>query len=483
MDTAIGTWLDTVDYTIDFPGEPLVQVGIPKESPFHRALRIEGLSNYTAFYGDQQQYGGGAHGLIASLAETEMLLLKDGADDVAAVWRQRLGRSKTDDERIAAILLRESEYNWEPGRRLGIEDGLSGRHWVTRSEVPNMIALTPVSAALYLAAIGLSTKPVPLCFARALLNPRFAFPSNLAELTSLKAGPETTLHTLWVDDQHRLVILDKPVSFGYERRPRSDGESRPVHVLSDGWRLRSTPIFTGCPIEPAESNNGGSDPWPYDHDGARLVHLHPKPPTETTKATIPVVELADIVPDLVSLFNDIRANPAKLLDADERERLWAEKRRDVSAVARRIVETALREFTPWPYPFKGRTEAEQRLPTKESEKAVVALFDRLLHAPGPLRPTDLTAYFISLITRRRAEFTAWPEECAGVWGFKIKTGDHNWIDGRIWHEPDVEDNPADPVEFTKEDTRIEAGRYRDRFRHRVELRTGSLRCHIERVDN
>jgi hypothetical protein len=476
MTVAAGTWLQTVDFSIDFPGESLVRVGIVKESPFRRALRIDDLSQCSAFYGAQQHgYHGGARALIGWLAESEKVLVNEGPEAVAKIWRAELGPTQDEKQSVAPISIRKYEQG---GYNYGRSDG----HWSNRGDVPNMIGLTPVSAGLYLAAIGLSDQPVPISFARALLEPRYEFPANLAELCSQKAPTESMLHTLWIDGDHRLVILEKPVRVGYDGRAVTDGKTEPVHVLSEGWRLLHTPIFLGYPADKIEGTGRESQPWQFDHDGPRLVRLHSDERRPAPEAAIPVVELSEIVPDLVALFNDVRADPAKMLELEHREKTWTERRAAVSPVARRIVETALREFSPWPFPFRRRTDAELRLRTQESSDAVIALFDRLLDAPGPLRPTDLTAYFFSLITKRRAEFAAWPEDFVGVWGFKIKTGDHNWINGRIWHEPGEKDDPADPVEFEASAAQIETTRYRDRYRHRVHLWTGSLCCYIERDD-
>lgn len=488
MDTITGSWLDTVDYSVDFPGEPLVQVGFPRKSPVQEALRIDDIDRLTPFYGDKQfgqyvhgghEYGcynGGAGQVVRMLRTAEQTLFEHGPTEAGRWVREAMGEPKVASQLFAPLTLREYvPRRWDSPTS-------SQAYWTSRGQVPNMVGLTPAAAALYLAAIGVSDRPVPLSFARGLLDPHFKFPDSLVKLISIKAEPQTHLHSLVADERHQLVIRSGLTFSDYLGKRYELGDNEPAVVVSRGWRARGASLFLGYPVEATVSEKSKGTPWPYEHDGARLVHLHHEPRSEAIKAAIPVIELTEIVPELAELFDEVCANPAELLDPSQRERAWSSKQEGASPVARRIVESALQEFIPWPYPFKLRTDADLRLRPRESADAVTALFDRLLDAPGPMRPTDLTAYFISLITKRRAEFAAWPEECLGVWGFKIKTGDHNWINGRIWHEPGETDNPSDPVEFEANAIRIESSRYRERHRHCVYLQTGSLRCYVERDD-
>lgn len=479
MEVATGGWLGTVDYSVAYPNHPLVPVGIVEASPFAAALRIPGLGQLTLFIGDEQHgyYGGGAYQVVQTLAGIEDTLLQSGPEAADAAWYKALGRPKGEGEAPSL-----SVRKYESGNGYS-SYGRSEGYWSRVATLPSLAGLSSVSAALYLAAIGKTKLPVPVGFARALLDPAFSWPHPLNKLSELSAPNEVRLNGLRVDKEHRLVFGGHDEShegFGYRRDATVPEQAE---VVSEGWRRRDAALFPGYPVEVVERDSvHHRQHWEFDHDGARLVRLHASPRGESPTPQIPVVELREVMPDVVMLANDVRANPAKMLNTADRAKHWAETRAGISPVAMRIVETAMTLFTPWPYPFRVRTQQEQQLRVRESNEKVVALFDRLLDAPLTHQPTDLTAYFLSLIDKRRAEFAAWPEVFANVWGFKIKTGDHNWINGRIWNEPGEQDVPTDPMSFKTSAARLEQTRYRDRYRHRVHLRTGNLRCYIERDD-
>lgn len=512
MTVAVGNWLDTVDFSTDFPNEPLVPVAIHQEDPFQfltanrealdqigsrspKSVREKiSARNEAEKLVNQCRVFHGEHASGVSFLELRAIgriLLESGPEAAESAWRSLFPHVGAAGQEREVTLRCEERYTVResafPGHRWASahEYHVEKSGWTVLSRVPNFTGITPVAAALYLAAIGKTDRPVPMSFARALLDPAFAFPDRLSELKNIRAQPISVLHSLAAIEDFRLVCIDQELFYDEHGRPHLGGlgnEYKVQAVVSQGWRRRNFPIFLGYPAQNVNLEFRKLAKALFDHDGTRLVRLDATPAGELPASVLPIVELSEIIPDITTLADAVRANPKDLLDAATRAKHWAEKYPSISGVAKRIVEAVLLEFVPWPHPFRRRTEAEQRLRPQESYDAVVALFDRLLDAPGPIRPADLTAYFYSLITKRRAEFSAWPEELAGVWGFKIKTGDHNWIEGRIWHEPNGTDNPSDPVECDESASLIEQGRHRSRYRHRVSLKTGTLRCYIQRDD-
>lgn len=445
-------WIDDVDFEQGFPGEPLVPVGLPHPSPYDGDFRIDYCRAKLADR-DIPYYG--------TLLASDKLLLESGPSGVEKPWRSALG-SQTGADGAPLMAYRPSS---------------SYRDRLECNRLPTMVGVTPVAGALYLAAIGKTDKRVPLRFARALLNPKFSWPEAISALPAIEPPPlETFLSTLWVDAEHRLTIYDQPVASGYGGH-LTLGE--PVYVLSEGWRRRGQAIFLGRDADD-EPESAVAPDTEFDYDGEALVRLRPRTDGSAPNAVGPIKELSEYHAELGAMFNEIRAD-VRLLDRDARDRHWPD-RPATSSLCRRIVESALRWFTPRPHHFRKRTGTEVRPRSIECDSAVVALFDRLLDAPAPLRPTDLVVYFFSLIRKPRRDWQPWAEELAGVWGFKIKTGDHNWIEGRIWHEPDRSDDPADPVEFTADRQVIGSRGHRDLYRHSARIRTGSLRCSIWRDD-
>ncbi len=480
MTIATGSWLDTIDFSLVYPSDPLVPVAIYKRSPLWSAQTKDAM-DIDLFFGEERcaTSGMNGHHILGALESTEKTLLNSGPEAAQRLWREILGPPAKDDQDNAPITLRAYVYG---GYNSYGSPGHSQGHWSVRAQIPTMLGISPLSAALYLSAIGRTDRPVPLSFARALLDPRFAFPMQLSDLSNLTAPKLVFLAGLHVDDQHRLVFGghgERPSQFG--SRPPSASVEGEV-ILSEGWRRCDTPLFSGYPVSELDTKIEACRGWAMDHDGSRLVRLDTCTPREVPNCSIPIAEISDVLPDVASLANDVRARPSEMLDPTVRNAHWAASRPNVSGVARRIIEAVLLEFKPWPSPFRMRKESERLLRPRESEEMVVALFDRLLDAPFNTQPTDLTAYFLSLITKRRAEFAAWPEELADVWGFKIKTGDHNWINGRIWHEPGQIDNSSAPIACSASAEIIQPHHFRNRYRHRVLITTGSLRCFIERDD-
>jgi hypothetical protein len=203
---------------------------------------------------------------------------------------------------------------------------------------------------------------------------------------------------------------------------------------------------------------------------------------EPLQTTLPVVELDALASEIAELLDVVNRAPVNAADSSVFDARWNEVGLAGRMAAKRIIGSILQRFAPWPFPFRRRTEAETRLRSRDSIDETLRLFERLLDAPGLREPTDLGAYFISLITRQRAEFHAWADDVFGVWAFKIKTGDHNWIEGRIWHEPGEQDDPSDPLVAVSGKESAYSSGHRSRYRYTEFLRSGSLRCYIERED-
>lgn len=531
MTAAPGSWLDDVDYSVDFPGEPLVPIGVIRKSPYHAAREsIPNLMDCVAFLDEHrleyppeavwyQVYVDGQwinvnetvlaehpeyktvpewrwqkksdrnrlEWVFSQLLRVEGHLVADGPELAAMDWARIIGKDLIEQVPMGRLSVRMRESG------NGFDRSSTGE-WRTVCVLPSMQGLTPVSAALYLSLTGQVSKPVPISFARATLSPEWKFPSCLNELSTQKTEAELHLPTLGVDEKRRLVITEK----SKHRRYHSSGHEteRPLdtnHVLADGWMRRGGVIFHGCPaITSAAIQHGETPSMPlaeYEHDGDRLIRLAPpdarsliRAKSEPPQPNLPVVELSEIVSEINAVLTQVSANPEEVLDYENPDRIWRGEKPKMRLATSRIVEAALREFTPWPHPFKLRTEKQMRLRPHESRAEVEALFDRILDAPGPIKPSDLTAYFFSLITKRRAEFSAWPEEFVGVWGFKIKTGDHNWIEGKIWRWPDEDDEPDEPVDCDEYRIPLEANRYRKRYREITRVFAGNVCCYIERDD-
>lgn len=331
--------------------------------------------------------------------------------------------------------------------------------------MPSVVGMTPVDAALYLSAIGRVDMPVPLRFARALLDPDFRFPKRLADIASVDAVDAVRLRGVTVNEQHQLEYHKQPA----DPDARSHGFARSASplIIGDGWRSAAKPVFEArdhgkIDVEPFAS-------WSIDHDVSRLVRLHAPNYDDDSRYELPVVEVEDIMPEVSAVLRQISENPAVMLKDDERQAVWRRSQPYGLDTVHRIVEGILREYVPWPFPFRLRTRSELLLSRQEIAQQVAALFHQLLQAPQPTRPSNLVCYFLSLIDRGRADFTAWSENLHDVWGFKMKTGDHDWIEGQIWVEPGLSNEPTDQIQ----EVELPGGSF-----GAIRLEMGNLRCYI-----
>jgi len=120
----------------------------------------------------------------------------------------------------------------------------------------------------------------------------------------------------------------------------------------------------------------------------------------------------------------------------------------------------LHGHSPWPFPYRERTDAEKKLNIHQQKDEVVALWDKLIEVPLNIEPPGLSTHFLGLVTQRRAYWTPFATELSGVWGFKIRTGDHAWLAGRVWTDPTIEPTTDPQIVFKSNGQLIEAGAIR-----------------------
>ncbi|QQS08306.1 MAG: hypothetical protein IPK69_09915 [Phycisphaerales bacterium] len=236
---------------------------------------------------------------------------------------------------------------------------------------------------------------------------------------------------------------------GRESRERSSSGME----ICDGHRI----IWTGSRRDMPTDSPIGQEVYYFDSPNTRFRGLVRRQ-VSCTYDGLEIVGLTEVANELIELLAEVHASPRVMLDAHLRRRVWKDKPIASPGLCG-IVAGVLQRFTPWPYPFAMRTAAERQLNTHEVQDAVVRLFDRLMDAPPITRPPDYAGQFLALVAQRRAPLTTWQEELSGVWAFKIRLGYHDWIEGKIWMEPGVQDDRHAALTF-HDHNRLSAGALR-----------------------
>lgn len=442
-------WLTDAPVTDRSPGEPLVPSGVRYASPFALASELDRELQLSVMLGNRHlsrrvtspwdRSGALAMDPKSFLLRLDDVLLKEGPVVAQAQWTSVFGGPSNVSDEIGRV--RVSIGRWTP----------SGTEKI--AELPNVIGMTPADARVYLTTIGKLEGPLPISVARALLAPRFSFGTSLAGLAEHRAHASLACSLIGLNDAHQLEL-------------RGEEPNAQRIVLASGWRSRQADVFAGYPNEDRYSHGHAECDanWPLDHDGSRLVRTG-SPGSRATSddaadedyLLLPVVPLAEIADDVSRLLNEVAASPATMLQADVRSQMWRTRHSDVSPVAVRLVEGVLQQYVPWPFPFKLRRAGEQQVSQETTWNAVVRAFKRLLVASIDTEPPDVAAHFLALIGQGRAPLSVWPIPLEGVWGFKIRTGDHEWLKGTLWMEPDVVDNLSAALVFKESGKRIECG--------------------------
>lgn len=436
MTIAERTWLDDVRWTETYPDEPLVPAPIRFQSPYELvaplgkqfgvSAKLDDAELLTRWSGYDPQPSDAAIAGATLLSQLDDVILNEGPDGAAERWRRAFGGTGDAAASIERVVVSVRKSRWEN----------------SHASVPSVIGMTAQDACAYLVAIGKLEQNIPISVARSFLHRSSRSSGSLAGLALSRAHLALRSNAIDIDDEHRLVL-----------RAGVDQEERVV--LSVGWRSKSKDIFEGYPnAERYAPHDERSDDCVLDHDGTRLVttsvHRNFDSDRDASKAPaylLPVVPASAIAEDLGRLLDEIVANPGKLLRSDARAAHWKAAHARTSLVAKRLVEGILLRYVPWPHPFKQRKANELAVTQEETRDAVVNLFARLLRARIDCEPPDVAAHFLALIRQGRAPLSVWPMPLEGVWGVKIRTGDHEWLKGSIWMEPGVTDDPGAALVF------------------------------------